>query len=71
MVEPMKFGPEQDIWSPYTRNLPLLLRKMSKYPEETRVFNQAPNSTGCGNTRSTPNDPNSTSHDTRLLPRYQ
>lgn len=48
MVEPMKFGPEQNIWSPYNKNLPLLLRKMSKYPEEPRVFNQAPILLGVG-----------------------
>lgn len=41
MVEPMHFGPDENITSPYTNNLPLFLRKMSKYPEEPRVFNQA------------------------------
>lgn len=41
MVEPMKFGPDENIVSPYTTNLPLLLRKMSKYPKQPRVFSQA------------------------------
>ncbi|MDI9587612.1 MAG: hypothetical protein QM234_01405 [Acidobacteriota bacterium] len=41
MVEPMKFGPDENITSPYTKNLPLLLRKMSKYPKQPRVFSQA------------------------------
>ncbi|WP_084703345.1 hypothetical protein [Actinomyces sp. S4-C9] len=48
MTKPKQFGPEYNVPYPYTKNLPLLLRKMSKYPEEPRKFSQAPILLGAG-----------------------
>ncbi|EPD29493.1 MULTISPECIES: hypothetical protein [Actinomycetaceae] len=49
MIEPMQFGPELNIpYQNYGKSLPRSLRKMSKHPQQPRVFNQAAILAGVG-----------------------